>query len=194
MTKSETLQIVNRIRKLYMSQSRNYTDADWQMMTDTWYETFKDDKYDDVSNAVSLYVSRGKQFMPNVPDIIAEMTNLDEPRIKSLFERLKRECQKAMNDIQHVVVDDYGGIVRDPNSPTGFRYVVAEAHVTSTYTQSDFANMPLELQIYAEDIDGLKHLQAEIENYEGFAYKRFKESMPYLRQEARGAKYVRETI
>lgn len=189
MTKAEAGTLIARIRKLYMSQSRNYTNADWQMMTDTWYESFKDEKYADISHALTLYIGRGKQFMPNVPDIIAELTNLDEPRIRALFDRLKAECDKLVNRESHIVIDDYGGIRPDPDSPTGYRYVVAESHMTSTYTQADFANMPIELQIYADDIEGLRALHREIESNEMFSYRRFKERMPYVKQDIKDGAY-----
>lgn len=179
MTREEAKRIISRVRNLYISQSRQFTDLDWQAMIDTWHEELKADTYEDISRALSAYVNKGKQFIPTVADIINELMNLEDPRHRKLFNRLKRECEILTEGIEHVVVDDYGGIVKDPDSPTGYRYVVAEAHMTDKYTQMDFANMPRELQIYAEDIEGLKALQREIASSERFAFKRFVDHMTH---------------
>ena len=186
MTRDEAKQIVLRIRSLYISQARNLTPADWQTMIDTWAEQFKDDPYEDVNKAVSLYVNKGKQFMPSAPDIINELINIDEPQTRALFERLKRECDKLVNGAEHVVIDDLGGIRRDPTSPTGWRYVTAEAHITTNYTQADFAAMPIELQMYAEDIEGLRALDKEIKSNDFYAYRRFKDRLTYIRSDMKG--------
>lgn len=183
MTRDEAKKIVMRVRNLYISQARQYTETDWQTMIDVWYEQFKAETYDDVYKALTMYVNNGKQYIPNVADIINEMINIDEPETAKLFKRLKKECDIIANGIEHVVLDDLGGVVKDPNSPTGWRYIVPEAHVTTKYTQADFANLPMELQIYAEDIEGLRKLNDEILSNERFAYKRFKDHLTYIRNE-----------
>lgn len=186
MTRDEAKRIIVRVRNLYISQSRQFTDLDWQAMIDTWHEELKADTYEDVNRALSAYVNKGKQFIPTVADIINELMNLIDPRYKGLFTRLKRECEIMAEGIEHAVIDDYGGIIKDSESPTGYRFVVAEAHMTDKYTQMDFANMPIELQVYAEDLRGLSSLQREIASSERFAFKRFVDHMTHYDKE-RGA-------
>jgi hypothetical protein len=157
-------------------------------MADTWHEQFKQDSYEDIGKALSIYVNKGKQFMPSVADIINELINLDEPNTRELFKRLCNECRKLTEGAEHVVIDDLGGARRDPTSPTGWRFVTAEAHVTTNYTQGDFAAMPIELQMYVEDIQGLRGVDREIKSHEEWAYKRFRERLPYIREEMKGVK------
>ena len=183
MTKQETMTIIDRIRKLYISQSRQFTNSDWQSMIETWHDMFRNDTYEDINKALSSYANKGKQFMPSAPDIIKELNDLDDPETRKLFDRLCKECEKLTAGLQHVVIDDLGGMKRDPESPTGWRYVVAEAHVTSNYTQTDFAAMPLELQMFAEDIEGLRALDREIKSNDRFAYMRFKDRISTIRRE-----------
>ena len=187
MTKDETNILIKRIQSLYMAQARQYTDSDWLTMAGVWYDQFKDESYEDVNKALTIYVNKGKSFIPNVADIINELLNLDEPHFRKLFEILKRECDIVANGKEHVVIDDLGGIRRDPTSPTGFRFVTAEAHGTDKYTQQDFANLPMELQIYAEDIKGLEALHKEILSNEIYAYRRFRDHIPSIQQEMKGA-------
>ena len=171
-----------------MSQSRQYTENDWQTMIDVWFEQFKADTYENVNKALSLYVNKGKQFMPSPPDIISELINIDEPNTRALFERLKRECDKLVNGAEHIVIDDLGGLREDPTSPTGLRYYHPEAHVTTNYTQQDFADMPIELQMYVDDIEGLRAIDREIKSNEVYSYKRFKDRLSYIKREiAEGA-------
>ena len=187
MTRDDTKRLINKVRNLYIAQARQYTETDWATMIDVWHDHFKDESYDDVNKALTLYVSKGKQFIPNVADIIGELMNLDEPHFRKLFEILKQECDIVANGKEHVVIDDLGGIRRDSESPTGFRFVTAEAHVTDKYTQQDFANLPMELQIYAEDIKGLESLHREILSNEIYAYRRFRDHIPSIQQEMKGA-------
>lgn len=183
MTKEQTLQIISRVKHLYQTQARRLTPADWETMTEAWYQQFANESFENVNKALTSYANRGRQFMPDVPDIIGELLNVNEPYYNKLFNRLKRECEMVANGTEHVVIDDLGGIVKDPTSPTGYRHKVAEAHMTTTYTQSDFANLPKELQVYADDIEGLKALHREIQSNEMFARKRFIDRMPYILQE-----------
>ena len=183
MTKEQTIQIISRIRHLYASQSRKLKPADWDAMIETWYLQFVNEPFENVNKALTTYANRGRQFMPDIPDIIGEILNLEEPKYNKLFNRLKRECEVVANGTEHVVLDDLGGLVNDQNSPTGYRFITAEAHLTTTYTQSDFANLPKELQVYADDIEGLKALHREIQSNELFARKRFIDRMPYILQE-----------
>ena len=183
MTQDETKAIIKRVRSLYISQARQYKDSDWLAMADAWYDQFQDESYDNVNRALSQYVNKGKQFIPNVADIIGEILDLEEPHFRKLFERLCRECEIINNGLVHVVVDDYGGLVADSTAPHGFRLATAEAHITDRYTQADFANLPMELQIYAEDIEGLRTIGNEINSNKIYAYKRFKDHISHIRKE-----------
>lgn len=90
MTKDQAMKIVGRIKHLYSTQARKYTATDWQHMADTWYEQFRGEDYETVNTALTMYTNRGKQFMPDVADIIRETLNIEEPEYNKLFARLKR--------------------------------------------------------------------------------------------------------
>lgn len=182
MTKDQAMKIVGRIKHLYSTQARKYTAADWQQMVDTWYEQFKGEDYETVNAALTMYTNRGKQFMPDVADIIRETLNIEEPEYNKLFARLKKECEIVANGIEHIVIDDLGGL-RWNDELKREVYYHPETHKTEVYTQSDFANLPKEIQIYAEDIEGLKALHREIASNEQFARRRFIDRMPYIKQE-----------
>lgn len=180
MTRNEAAIVIQKIRRLYVTQMGKYSRAELESMIDTWAETFSDESLDNVLRAVNVYARSGKPFAPNAPDIMNELIHLEEYGESKLFNSLRRAAQIAAEGEEHIVIDDPGGVVKDETSPTGWRYVVAEAHVSRTYTQADFANLPRIIQEYAEDIEGLVSLHNEIQSNVILARRRFLEAVPYI--------------
>lgn len=181
MTREEAKLILNRIFKLYITQSRRFSNNEKRDMLNTWAEEFKNDEYEDVNKAVSLYSKSGKPFMPNVPDIQQELIGMEDTEGNKLFNRLVRAAEMAANPTEHIVVDDLGGFRWNEDLHRNV-YYHAETHVTTEYTQTDFADLPQELQEYAEDIDGLQHLWKEIESNRLYARQRFLDRLPEIRR------------
>lgn len=180
MTRNETIEILNYLGRLYMLQMKKLTDAEKRSMVDVWADQFHDTPYDKVYRAVRIYANKGKPFLPGPPDIINELIRIDEHGDHKLFNLMREAARMAYEGEEHIVIDDLGGVRRDDSSPTGYRPVPAEAHLTRNYTQADFAALPIEIQEYAEDVNGLKKIHEEIESNPAFARRRFVESMPYM--------------
>lgn len=181
MTKSEAGIVIRKIRNLYISQMSKYDKWQLEAMIETWRETFKDHTLEEVLRAVNVYANRGKPFAPNPPDIINELIQLEDYGDNKLFNRLREAARICAEGEEHIVLDDLGGIVRDEDSPTGYRTIVAEAHVSRSYTQADFANLPRIIQDYAEDVDGLIAIYHEIESNPAMARRRFADRVPYIK-------------
>lgn len=181
MTRDETKRILERVCKLYITQAKRLTPYERQGMIETWSAEFANDSYEDVNRAVSQYAKRGKPFMPNVPDIIQELIAMEDTEDNRLFIRLAKAADMAANPTEHIVVDDVGGY-RWSEEHQRKIYFHAETHVTTDYTQSDFCELPMELQEYAEDIDGLRAIHAEIESNRILARMRFVDRLPDIRR------------
>ena len=98
MTREETKLILNRIFKLYITQSRRFRDSEKRDMLNTWAEEFANESYEDVNKAVSLYSKSGKPFMPNVPDIQQALIDMEDTEGNRLFSRLARAAEMAKAD------------------------------------------------------------------------------------------------
>lgn len=181
MTREETKLILNRIFKLYITQSRRFSSGEKREMLNTWAEEFANENYEDVNKAVSLYSKSGKPFMPNVPDIQQALISMEDTEGNRLFNRLARAAEMAANPVEHIVIDDLGGIRWSEEYQRNI-YYHAETHVTTDYTQEDFSELPRELQEYAQDIDGLQHLWKEIESNRFYARERFLDRLPDIRR------------
>ena len=181
MTRDETKLILDRIAKLYMTQARKLSGREKRDMLNTWAEEFANESYDDVNRAVSFYSKSGKPFMPNVPDIQQALISMEDTEGNRLFNRLARAAEMAANPIEHIVIDDLGGFRWNEELQRNV-YYHAETHVTTDYTQADFAELPPEIQEYAEDIEGLQHLWREIESNRFYARQRFVDRLPEIRR------------
>lgn len=181
MTRDEAKTILDRIFRLYITQSKNLSASDRRRMLDTWAEEFANESYDDVNRAVSAYSKGGKPFMPNPPDIIQVLISMEDTEGNRLFSRLARAAEMAANPTEHIVIDDLGGFRWNEELQRKV-YYHAESHVTMDYTQADFAELPREIQEYAQDIDGLKHLWREIESNRIYARQRFIDRLPGIRR------------
>lgn len=185
MTRDETKLILDRISKLYMTQSRRLSKSEKSSMLDTWADEFKDEAYEDVNKAVSMYARSGNPFMPNPPDIIQELMSLEDTDANTLFYKLAKAAEMAANPIEHIVVDDLGGF-RWNDELKRETYFHAEAHVTTDYTQDDFAALPPEIQEYAEDVNGLKKLWDEMQSNRIYARQRFIDRLSGIREKLNG--------
>lgn len=181
MTKDETKIILNRLFKLYLTQSRKLSGRERAGMLETWAYEFRNERYEDVNKAVSFYAKSGKPFMPNPPDIQQELIIMEDSQDNRLFIKLARAAELAANPQEHIVIDDLGGFRWNEELQRN-TYFHAETHVTSAYTQSDFSDLPQEIQEYAQDIEGLKHLWNEIESNRFMARQRFVDRLPEIRR------------
>jgi len=180
MTKRETQEVLNRVFRLYMTQARKLPPSDRDAMAQTWFEEFHDTDYPTVLKAVNMYANQGKPFMPNVPDIISEIIRMGEVADNDLFAQLVKAVQLVHEPEKRVVIDDLGGI-RYSEEHQRMVYFPPECHWATNYTQADFAALPYEIQMYAEDIEGLRALKREIDSDYNRARRRFTDALPYIR-------------
>lgn len=180
MTRNEAAAIIDRLGRLYMLQMRKMSREDKRSMIDVWADTFKDTSYDIVLKAVNLYANTGKAFLPNPPDIINEILKMDEGDDSRLFARLVDAAKMVVQPEKHIVIDDLGGY-RWSEEHQREVYFHPECHYTTNYTQSDFTALPIEIQMYAEDIQGLRMLDREIQSDYLKSRRRFLNALPYIR-------------
>ena len=191
MTKNDTIRILDKVCRLYITQAKKMTGEEKAAMLDSWQETFKSDSYDEVEKAVNSYVRKGNAFIPLPGDIIRELTAVTKTTENG---KPYTETDILFGQLVHIV--DVLANNKERNSmidPGGFRwsdeyqkkiYCHAETIVSTTsFTQYDFKQLPREIQEYAEDIDGLKHLWPEIESSRAMARKRFEMALPEIRAE-----------
>ena len=174
--------VVSRVLKLYLSQAKRLTQQDRQAMLRTWYDAFTENTYSEVDKALTTYVKHGKPFMPNPPDIINEMIFLNDFEGSRLFNEMENAADMAVNPTEHIVIDDLGGL-RWSEELQRDLYYPPETHMTQDYTQADFAGLSKEVQLYAGDVYGLKHLHNEITSNRHFARQRFIDSLPSLKRQ-----------
>lgn len=180
MTKKETGTVIDRLNRLYLLQMKKLSKADITAMIETWADVFKDTPYQTVIRAVNLYANSGKAFLPNPPDIINEIMRMDEGSEGGLFRQLCDAVQMVTQPEKRIVIDDLGGYRWDEELQREV-YYHPECHYTTTYTQADFSALPLEIQAYAEDIQGLRALDREIQSDYMRAKRRFIDALPYIR-------------
>ena len=180
MTWKETGAIIDRLSRLYMLQMKRLTREDISLMVDTWADVFKDVPYQTVLSAVNVYANRGKAFLPNPPDITAEILKMEERKDFTLYNELVYAAQAAVSGEKHIVEVDPGGYRWSEEHQRNV-YYHAEYKWTTAYTAGDFSALPPIIQEYAEDIDGLRALDTEIKSDPIKARRRFMEALPYLR-------------
>lgn len=187
MTRDETKLILDRISKLYMTQMRRLSKSERASMLDIWTDEFKEESYEDVNRAVSMYARSGNPFMPNPPDIIQELMSLEDTDANTLFYKLAKAAEMAANPIEHTVIDDLGGFRWSEELQKNI-YYHPETHVTTSYTQDDFAALPQEIQEYAEDVEGLRKLWNEMQSNRIYARQRFLDRLTGIREKLNGQK------
>ena len=190
MTREETIRILDRICRLYITQAKKLTETEKASMIDTWVETFEFDTYENVNNALSTYVRAGKPFFPQPSDImniIVAEENIPSGQTYSeadrLFNTLANIADVLANDKERISIMDPGGF-RWSDEYQKKIYMHAETVIsTKSYTQYDFKQLPYEIQEYVEDIEGLRSIWGEIESSREMAKKRFVMALPEIKAE-----------
>lgn len=190
MTREETIRILDRICRLYITQAKKLTGEEKASMIDTWVEMFTFDTYENVTNALNIYVRSGKPYMPQPSDImniIVAEENIPSGQTYSeadrLFNKLANIADILANDKERTSIIDLGG-KRWSDEYQREIYCHAETIVSTTsFTQYDFKQLPYEIQEYVEDIEGLKAIWSEIESSREMARKRFKMALPEIQAE-----------
>ena len=190
MTKNDTIRILDKVCRLYITQAKKMTGEEKAAMLDTWHDTFKSDSYDDVERALNKYVKSGNAFMPLPGDIIRELTAVTKvsggrtfTETDKLFSTLVKYADILANNKERTSITD----------PGGFRY--SEEHQrkiyahpetiasTTSFTQYDFKQLPYEIQEYVEDIEGLKAIWPEIASSREMSRRRFEMQLPDIKAE-----------
>ena len=190
MTREDTIRILDRICKLYITQAKKLSRNDKAAMVQTWVDTFRADSYDDVDRAVSSYVRKGNAFMPLAGDIVKELTAAPKTNgekiyteADKLFRTLVNVADMLANRKPHQSITDLGGI-RWGEELQRKIYVHPEVVISETlFTQYDFKQLPPEIQEYVEDIQGLRDIWHELQNSRVMARQRFDRQLPEIKAE-----------
>lgn len=190
MTKNDTIRILDKVCRLYITQAKKMTGEEKAAMLDTWHETFRPDSYDQVERAVNNYVKSGNAFMPLPGDIIRELTALDKTQggkpyteVDRLFSTLVKYADILANNKERTSITDPGGFRYSEDHQRKI-YAHPETIVSTTsFTQYDFKQLPYEIQEYVEDIEGLKAIWPEIESSREMSRRRFEMQLPDIKAE-----------
>lgn len=191
MTREDTIRILEKVFRLYITQARKMDAEERASMVDSWEETFRSDSYDDVERAVNAYVRKGSAFIPLPGDIIKELTAVTKTygsrggysETDKLFGQLVRVADTLANNKERVSIIDIGG-KRYSEEYQRKIYVHPETIVSTTsYTQYDFQQLPGEIQEYVEDIEGLRGIWPEIQSSRAMARRRFEMQLPDIKAE-----------
>jgi hypothetical protein len=203
MTKDDTIRLLEKICRLYITQAKKMTPQEKASMINTWHDTFKSDSYDAVENALSQYVRKGNAFIPLPGDIIRELTALEKtegPRnfteTDKLFRQLVKIADILANNKERTSLVDPGGF-RWSDEYQKKIYMHPESIVSTTsFTQYDFKQLPDEIQEYVEDIEGLRRIWPEIESSREMARRRFEKALPGIKAELaeREARLIQENM
>ena len=190
MTRQDTIRIIEKVCRLYITQAKKMSDSEKIVMVDTWHETFRSDSYDQVERAVNNYVKSGNAFMPLPGDIIRELTALDKTQggrtyteVDKLFKKLVDTADMLANDKERISITDPGGFRWSEEHQRKVYYHAETVLSTKSYTQYDFKQLPAEIQEYVEDIEGLKSIWPEIESSRELARRRFEQALPEIKAE-----------
>ena len=188
MTKDDTIKILEKVCRLYITQAKKMSHKDRMMMLDSWQETFRSDSYDDVERAVNAYVRKGNAFIPLPGDIIKELTAVqrvsgDKPVTESdkLFRTLVNVADMLANNKERISTTDPGGFRWDDELQRKVYHHAETVCSTTSFTQYDFKQLPDEVQEYVEDIEGLKAVWPEIESSREMARRRFQLALPEIK-------------
>lgn len=203
MTRQDTIRIIEKICRLYITQAKKMSDSEKIAMVDSWHDTFKSDSYEAVENALSQYVRKGNAFIPLPGDIIRELTALEKtegPRnfteTDKLFRQLVNLADTLANNKERTSLVDPGGFRWNDEYQKKI-YMHPESVVSTTsFTQYDFKQLPDEIQEYVEDIEGLRRIWHEIESSREMARRRFEKALPGIKAELaeREARLIQENM
>ena len=201
MTRQDTIKIIEKVCRLYITQAKKMSDSEKTVMVDSWHETFRSESYDDVERALGNYVKRGNAFMPLPGDIIKELTAQSKDsggktftEVDRLFKTLVDTSDILANDKERISITDPGGFRWNEEVRRNVYYHAETLVSSSAYTQYDFMQLPPEIQEYVEDIDGLRRIWGEIESSRVMARRRFEKALPDIKAEIakRDAQLIRE--
>ena len=185
MTSKEVKDTIKYLRSLYEESFQGMSAEDWWEMLSTWQRGVGSESFKNVKAAINSYANKNKTKPPTLEDIYKELMNIDEDKYRGLFRTLCRQASLAVNPEEHITILDLGGF-RWSEEHQRKVYYHAETRMGTTYLPQDFTSMPKELQVYAEDLDGLKAIYREAESNKELAYKRFKSRYPGIREELNG--------
>lgn len=198
MTREDTIKILEKVFRLYITQARRMDAGERTSMVDTWEETFRSDSYDDVERAVNAYVRRGNAFIPLPGDIIKELTAVTKvsggktyTEADKLFRILANTADIIANNKERKSTIDPGGVRWNEELQRKVYYHPESIISTTSFTQYDFKQLPEEIQEYVEDIEGLKAIWPEIASSRELARRRFQNALPELRARVESKKTVR---
>lgn len=203
MTKDDTIRLLEKICRLYITQAKKMTPQEKASMINTWHDTFKSDSYDEVERALSQYVRKGNAFIPLPGDIIKEFTALEKTEgpktfteTDRLFRQLVNIADILANNKERTSLVDPGGFRWNDELQRRVYYHPESIVSTTSYTQYDFKQLPDEIQEYVEDIEGLKNLWPEIESSRVMARQRFEKALPGIKAELaeREARLIQENM
>ena len=190
MTRQDTIRIIEKVCRLYITQAKKMSDSEKIAMVDSWQETFRSDSYDDVDRAVSQYVRKGNAFIPLPGDIIKELTavtkasgNKPYTETDKLFVKLVKIADILANNKERTSIVDPGGFRWNEELQRKVYYHPDTIVSTSSFTQYDFKQLPREIQEYVEDIEGLRSIWPEIESSREMARRRFEMQLPEIKAE-----------
>lgn len=190
MTREDTIRILEKVCRLYMTQAKKLSDDEKVAMLNSWQETFNSDSYDDVERAVANYVKRGNAFIPLPGDIIKELTALAKTQggkpvteVDRLFKRLVDTADMLANHKERMSIIDPGGLRWNEELQRTVYYHAELAISDSSFTQYDFVALPREIQEYVEDIAGLRAVWREIQSSRTMAKRRFEAKLPEIKAE-----------
>lgn len=204
MTRDDTIRILDKICRLYITQARKMGSDEKMAMLNTWIETFRSDSYDEIEAAVNSYVRKGKAFMPLPGDIINELNTTVKKSVQGkpytevdgLFTKLVNTADMLANNKERISTLDPGGIRWDEELQRRVYHHAETVLSKTSYTQYDFASLPREIQEYVEDIEGLRAMWPEIASSRELARRRFEQALPQIRAELRkrDAKLIEENV
>ena len=203
MTRQDTIRLIEKVCRLYITQAKKMTNAEKTAMVDTWQETFSSDSYDQVERAFNSYVRHGNAFMPLPGDIIKEMSALDKAQgsrtptgSDALFRQLVNIADTLANNKERISIVDPGGYRWSDEHQRRVYYHAESVVSTRSYTQYDFKQLPDEIQEYVEDIEGLRRIWPEIESSREMARRRFEKALPGIKAELkkREARLIKENM
>ena len=190
MTRQDTIRIIEKVCRLYITQAKKMSDSEKIAMVDSWQETFRSDSYDDVDRAVSQYVRKGNAFIPLPGDIIKELVtqtkasgNKPYTEVDKLFKKLVDTADILANDKERTSIVDPGGFRWNEELQRKVYYHPEAVISTSSFTQYDFKQLPREIQEYVEDIEGLKSIWPEMQSSREMARRRFEMQLPEIKEE-----------
>lgn len=201
MTKDDTIKLLEKVSRLYITQARKMSSPEKAAMIESWHETFKSNSYDEVEAAVNNYVKKGNAFMPLPGDVIKELTAVKKTyggkpytEVDRLFKRLVNTVDMLANNKERISILDPGGFRWDEELKRNVYFHAETVQTTRRFTQHDFAALPPEIQEYAEDIEGLKALWPEIQSSREMARRRFEAELPAIKEELakRSERLIRE--